>query len=141
MSDPQDEIREIVDRETRAWDRRDVELLLSVLHPDMVWPWPEDQRSLDPMSWVLELGRFDRDRWRRGWQEIFDSCELVHNRRSIARIAVSREGDGALAVVDIDTLWRRADGSEDHWLGRTCKIYSKVAGEWKMITQLGTFRS
>ena len=44
MRDPHAEINEIVDRETRAWDTQDVELLLSVLHPDMVWPWPPDAR-------------------------------------------------------------------------------------------------
>ena len=36
MSDPRSEIEEIVNRETRAWDTRDVDLLMSVLHPDMV---------------------------------------------------------------------------------------------------------
>ena len=30
------EIEEIVDRETRAWDTGDVNLLLTVFHPDMV---------------------------------------------------------------------------------------------------------
>ena len=38
MQDAAAEIREIVDRETRAWDTQDAELLLSVFHPDMVWP-------------------------------------------------------------------------------------------------------
>jgi hypothetical protein len=130
----------MVDRETRAWDTKNADLLLSVLHPDMVWPWPIDHKSLDPMEWTLELGRYDRERWRKGWQAIFDSCELVHNRRSIQKIVVSKEGDGAFAIVDIDTLWRDSQGRDDHWCGRTCKIYSKVAGEWKMITQLGTFQ-
>jgi ketosteroid isomerase-like protein len=45
MGDVRAEIREIVDRETRAWDTRDVELLLGVFHPDMVWPWPRTARS------------------------------------------------------------------------------------------------
>src|SRR4028119_2309803 len=40
MQDAAAEIREIVDRETRAWDTQDAELLLSVFHPDMVWPCP-----------------------------------------------------------------------------------------------------
>ena len=35
------EIEEIVNREKRAWDTRDAELLLTVFHPDMVWPWPK----------------------------------------------------------------------------------------------------
>lgn len=30
------EIQEIVNRETRAWDMQDVKLLISVFHPDMV---------------------------------------------------------------------------------------------------------
>jgi len=135
------EIREIVARETRAWDSQDADLLLSVFHPDMVWPWPVDQRSLDPADWVLVLGRYDRQRWSAGWQQIFDRCQLIRNRRKIERIVVSGEGDGAFAIVHIDTLWRDAEGVEDHWFGRTCKLYSKVDGEWKMITQLGTFES
>jgi hypothetical protein len=32
----EDEIREIVDRETRAWDARDVELLLSIFHTGLL---------------------------------------------------------------------------------------------------------
>jgi len=70
MRDAQAEIKEIIDRETRAWDTQNVELLLSVLHPDMVWPWPPDPHAHDPLRWVLVLGRFDRERWRRGWQTL-----------------------------------------------------------------------
>lgn len=139
MRDAETEIREIVDRETRAWNTKDVDLLISVLHPDMVWPWPGDQKSLDPMQWTLEQGRYNRERWQAGWQAIFDSCELIHNHRSIRKVVVSPEADGAFAIVDIDTLWRDSNGREDRWKGRTCKIYCKVDGEWKMITQLGTF--
>jgi ketosteroid isomerase-like protein len=139
--DPVQEIEEIVDRETRAWDTRDVPLLLSVFHPDMVWPWPKSYTAHDPAEWTLVQGRFDADRWGRGWQDLFDSHELVHNRRRTARIEVSSEGDGAFAVVDIDTLWRdRLDGSESHWLGRTCKVYALVEGEWKMTMQTGALR-
>jgi ketosteroid isomerase-like protein len=61
----------------------------------------------------------------------------VHNRRSIVRIDVSQEGDGAFAVVDVDTLWRARDGSDFRWLGRACKIYTRVGSEWKMICQVG----
>ena len=53
------EIEEIVDRETRAWDRQDVELLLSVFHHQMVWPWPPEPTSHDPIGWVMPFGRFD----------------------------------------------------------------------------------
>jgi hypothetical protein len=59
MDDAGSEIREIVDRETRAWDTQDAELLLSVFHPDMVWPWPKSPSSHALMEWVLEWGRFD----------------------------------------------------------------------------------
>ena len=132
------EIEEIVDRETRAWNTQDVQLLLSVFHRDMVWPWPRSYTSHDPADWTLVQGRFDAERWGRGWQDLFDSHELVHNRRHIVRIEVSLERDGAFAVVDIDTLWRsRSDGSESHWLGRTCKAYARVGEEWKMTMQTG----
>jgi alpha-glucosidase (family GH31 glycosyl hydrolase) len=40
VNDVESEIQGIVDRETRAWDTQDADLLLSVFHPDMVWPWP-----------------------------------------------------------------------------------------------------
>ena len=134
-----EEIEEIVARETLAWDTRDADLLLSLLHPDMVWPWPPNPEVHDPVGWTLVWGRFDRNRWRRGWQELFDSHDLIHNRRTIRRIEISAEGDGAFAVVDVDTLWRRkADGAPNHWRGRACKIYTRLAsGEWKMICQTG----
>lgn len=132
-----EEIEEIVQRETHAWDTRDVDLLLTVFHPDMVWPWPPDPASHDPAGWVMPFGRFDAARWRRNWQELFDSHELVRNRRSIVRIEVSAEGDGAFAVVDVDTLWRDRDGNDFHWIGRACKIYSKIGEQWKLISQVG----
>jgi ketosteroid isomerase-like protein len=137
MSNVTAEIEEIVQRETRAWDTQDVNLLLSVLHPDMVWPWPPHADAHDPVDWVLEWGRYDRERWRMGWQELFDTHVLVHNRRTIQRIEVSAQQDGAFAVVDVDTLWRSHAGSDFHWLGRACKIYTKVGSDWKMIAQTG----
>jgi ketosteroid isomerase-like protein len=132
-------IEELVERETRAWDTQDVELLLSALHPDMVWPWPPHAQAHDPLEWVLVWGRYDRERWRRGWQSLFDSHELVHNRRLLQRIEVSGEEDGGFAVVDVDTLWRhREDRSVQHWCGRACKIYTRLlTGEWRMIAQTG----
>lgn len=137
MRDPHAEIKEIVNRETVAWNTQNVELLLTVLHPDMVWPWPPDARAHDPIDWVLLLGRFNRERWRRGWQALFDTHQLVHNHRTIQRIEVSEEADGAFAVVDVDTLWRSHGGAEQHWRGRACKIYTRVGDEWKMIAQTG----
>jgi len=82
-------------------------------------------------------GRYNRDRWRRGWQELFDTHQLVHNRCVTERIVVSAEGDGAFAVVDVDTLWRRDDGVSSHWLGRACKVYTLTGRGWKMIVQTG----
>jgi hypothetical protein len=114
-------------------------LLLSILHPDMVWPWPPDASAHDPIDWVLEWGRYDGDRWRRKWQELFDTHDLVHNRRILRRIEVAAEGDGGFAVVDVDTLWRRrVDGARNHWSGRACKIYTRLPGaEWKLIAHIG----
>jgi hypothetical protein len=135
---PAEAIREIVARETRAWDTQDADLLISCFHPAMVWPWPPTPQSHDPMTWVLVLGRFDAARWRHGWQELFDSHTLVHNRRELKRVVVSTEGDGGFAVVDIDTLWRhRRTSAEQLWKGRTCKIYTQVGTQWKMIAQTG----
>lgn len=135
---PADAIRELVNRETRAWDTRDAALLVSCFHPDMVWPWPPAANAHDPMDWVLVWGRYNRERWQRGWQELFDAHTLVHNRRQIRRIVVSTEGDGGFAVVDIDTLWRDRAGRDSRWKGRTCKIYTRLtSGDWKMIAQTG----
>ncbi len=132
-----DEIVEIVNRETRAWDTKDVELLISVFHPDMVWPWPETAQSHDPVNWVMVMGRFDRDRWKRVWQQLFDTHTLTHNRRRIQKIEISEQGDGAFAVVDVDTLWRDAKGNDFHWKGRACKVYSWMGSEWKMTMHTG----
>src|SRR5690348_8659144 len=108
-------IREIIERETRAWDTQDVTLLLSIFHPDMVWPWPRTYKSVDPVDWHLAMGRFDVDRWRSTYEELFSRYELIRNRRSVVRIEVSAEGDGAIAVVDIDTQWRqRSNGDESN---------------------------
>jgi ketosteroid isomerase-like protein len=137
MGGVRSEIEEIVDRETRAWDTGDVDLLLTVFHPDMVWPWPRTVRSHDPMDWVLEWGRYDPERWERGWQELFDTHELVRNEREIRKIEVSEEGDGAFAMVDIDTLWCDPEGNDRRWKGRVCKVYSKVGGEWKITMHTG----
>ena len=88
------------------------------------------------MTWVMVWGRFNAERWRHGWQELFDTHMLVHNQREIKRIVVSAEGDGAFAVVDIDTLWRHKQTAEpQHWKGRTCKIYTQVGTQWKRIAQ------
>ena len=133
-----DEIQAMVDRETAAWDRQDAEALVSLFHPDMVWPWPPDAGAHDPAWWVFPQGRFDRARWKADWQRLFATHELVHNRRATRRIVVSEQGDGAFAVVDVDTLWRdRASGAEVAWKGRACKGYTKVAGRWLLVMHTG----
>jgi ketosteroid isomerase-like protein len=92
-----------------------------------------DRRGHQPVSvWK------DGTRWRRIWADLFATHELVHNRRDVRRIDVSPEGDGAFAVVDVDTLWRnRADGSDFHWQGRACKVYARVGEDWKMTMHTG----
>lgn len=132
-------IQALVDLETEGWNTKNPDLFLSMIHPDMVWPWPPTSDAHDPSQWIFVLGRFDRQRWRRNWQDIFDSHELEHNRRDTVKIEVSNEEDAAFAVVDIDTLWRHRETKEDlHWKGRVCKIYTKMSnGEWKFIFQTG----
>lgn len=136
--EPRAAIREMVKRETAAWNARDVETLLDLFHPDMVWAWPPTAYDHDPTDWELEFGRFDRERWRADWQALFDSHELVHNERSTERLAVSDAGDAGMAVVDIDTLWRHRETREDfHWEGRTAKLYTLVDDGWKLIAHWG----
>jgi len=133
------QIQDLVDLETTGWNTKNPDLFLSMIHPDMVWPWPPTADSHDPIDWVFVLGRFDRDRWRKGWQDIFDTHDLIRNQRDTVRIEVSKEGDGAFAVVDIDTLWRhKTTGEGFHWKGRVCKMYTKLSnGEWKFYFQTG----
>lgn len=132
------EIQAMVDRETRAWDTQDVDLLLSVFHPDMVWPWPLSPHDHDPLDWALVWGRYNRERWRRGWLDLFDTHDLIHNRRETLRIQLSEEQDGAFAVVDVDTLWRhRETGADFHWKGRACKVYTLCPDGWKMTMHTG----
>jgi ketosteroid isomerase-like protein len=132
------EIREILDRETEAWNSKNVDRLISVFHKDMVWPWPPTQNHHDPLDWVLVQGKFDAKRWGNAWQGLFETHELVHNIRSIKKIEVSKENDGAFAVVDIDTLWKdRTSGKEMNWKGRTCKTYALTTDGWKMTHQVG----
>ena len=130
-------IEEIVNRETKAWDIQDVDLLLSIFHPDMVWPWPKTSRSHNPEEWIFELGRFDYERWRKFYVESFHSHRLIHNKRKIRKIVITKEGDGAFAVVDKDTLWINSEGQKELWKGRVCKVYSKGRKEWKLIMHTG----
>ena len=73
----------IVDRGTRAWDNQDVELLLSVFHPDMVWVWPSTYTSIDPLDWVVKMGRFNAARWGSVYEDLFTRYELVVDPRHV----------------------------------------------------------
>ena len=131
------EIQAMIDRETAAWDAMDADALVDLFHPDMIWPWPPDAYSHDPATWLFPWGRYNRERWRKEWQLLFDTHRLVHNRRETIKITLSAEGDGAFAVVDVDTLWRDRTGRDVHWLGRAGKGYTKVGNEWKLIMHTG----
>lgn len=131
-------IVEIVNRETRAWDNKNTDLLLSIFHPDMVWVWPKDSNSHNPVDWECPQGKFDIIRWKCIYDNLFSNFDLVHNSREIIKIVCTKEQDGGFAVVDIDTLWHNPKtGDEMHWLGRTCKTYVRTSGELKMIAQTG----
>jgi ketosteroid isomerase-like protein len=134
----EDEIQLMIDVETDAWNRKDANALVDLFHPDMVWPWPPDAESHDPVKWVFPLGRYNRDRWKRGWEELFDEYELVHNNRTTVKILLSEEKDGAFAVVDVDTLWRHRKTQDPfHWKGRAGKGYTKVEHKWLLIYHTG----
>jgi len=136
----QQQIQNLVDLEKKAWDEKDSNALVSLFHPDMIWPWPLDENSHDPAQWVFPMGRFDRERWKSVWQDLFDNFSLIHNKRQTVKIVVSEQGDGAYAVVDVDTLWRDKEGKDFHWLGRACKGYTKVDQEWKLIMHTGLLK-
>jgi ketosteroid isomerase-like protein len=132
------EIQKMIDRETVAWNTMDAGALVSIFHPDMVWPWPNNENAHDPVDWVCPMGRFNRDRWMAIWQKLFDTHLLIHNKRTTVKITITEERDGAFAVVDVDTLWRnRQTGLDFHWKGRSCKVYTKTGAEWKLISHTG----
>ena len=66
----EEEIKEMVDAETKAWSSQNVDKLLDLFHVDMVWPWPMTAQSHDPVDWIFELSRFDRNRWKKVWTEL-----------------------------------------------------------------------
>ena len=142
IEDMKRQIQALVDYETKGWNTKNADLLLSNIHPDMVWPWPLHPDAHDPVDWVFELGPFDRERWRKNLQNIFDNYDLIRNNRETIKIEVSKECDAGFAVVDIDTHWRHKVTGEDFlWKGRVCKIYTKMPnGEWKIIFQTGALR-
>ena len=58
-ADRSGEIIEIIERESRAFETADAELMLTIYHPDMVWAWPPHAKAHDPMEWIMRVGRFD----------------------------------------------------------------------------------
>src|SRR5215813_6998705 len=124
-------IQEMVDLETKSWNTKNPDLFLSKIHPDMVWPWPPTADTHDPIDWVFILGRFDRERWRKNWQHIFDNHDLIRNQRDTVKIEVSNEQDAAFAVVDIDTLWRHKTTRKDfHWKACLQDLHEVI--HWRM---------
>jgi ketosteroid isomerase-like protein len=138
MNTAEEDIQAMVDVETAAWNAQDAEALVNLFHPDTVWPWPPSPDAHDPMHWVMPMGRFDRERWKRSWEELFATHHLVHDHRQTLRIAVTEQRDGGFAVVDVDTLWRnRQSRAAFHWKGRACKVYTKVGDRWFFLFQTG----
>jgi uncharacterized protein (TIGR02246 family) len=43
-----EQIRSLVDTETAAWNARDADALVSLFHPDTVWPWPPHAAAAVP---------------------------------------------------------------------------------------------
>jgi hypothetical protein len=50
------QIQALVDCETEGWNTKNVDSFLSIIHPDMVWPWPPHSDAHDPVEWVFEIG-------------------------------------------------------------------------------------
>ena len=133
------EIQALIDRVTLGLNTKNPDVFLDMIHPDMVWPWPPTSPDHDPVRWEFVLGRFNKEQWRQYFQTIFDHYDLVRNRRDTVKIEVAVEEDAALAVVDVDSLWRDKDTKQEiHWKGRVCNIYTRMTGgDWKLIFQTG----
>ena len=80
MGEIRAEIEDMVHRETRAWNAQDVEALVELFHPDMIWPWPPSSVDHDPATWIFALGRYNRERWKTCWEELFQTahCTFAH---------------------------------------------------------------
>ena len=140
MNTEKRQIQQMVNRETHAWDEKDAETLVSIFHPDMVWPWPKNEHAHNPVDWIFPFGKYNQKRWKDNWQNLFDTHELIHNNRKILKITISEQGDGAFAVVEIDTLWRDKKGEESHWKGTVGKGYTKTKDGWKLIMHTGVLK-
>ena len=138
MSRVEDEIQAMVDRETDAWDRQDAETLVSLFHPDMVWPWPPDADSHDPARMGLPAGPLRPRAVATGLAGPLRFARLVHNRRRTVRIEVSRSRTApSRSSTSTRSGENRASGQPFHWKGRACKGYTKVGDRWLLIFHTG----
>lgn len=138
MSQLQQEIEEIVNREKDAWEMKDAELLLTVFHEDMVWAWPRNFDTLNPFYWQVDLGRFNHASWKVHWQDFFDAYELVDALVKVQKVQFSDAKDAAFAVVDLNVQWEdKMTGRLLYWRGRVCKVYTKVRDNWKLLSHTG----
>ena len=83
---------------------------------------PFDSTDSAPQGWSVA----NADGTTNGWE--FDDPGARGN---------STGGDGAFAVVDIDTLWIDKADNRNHWKGRVCKVYSRIGDDWKMTMHTG----
>ncbi len=125
-----------------AWTDKDVEKLLRIFHPDIVWLWPQTSKSHDPIEWVFGMGRFNHKRWKKSYSDLFfESHRLIHNVREIRKIVISDEGDGAFAVVDVDTVCMAQHKHKRRFPleGKSMqKTYTKMPDDsWKLIANTG----
>ena len=125
-------------RETQGWNSQDLDLLMSIFHPYMYGHGQELHNLM-----ILKIGFLNQEDLIIKDGEITGELFLKNIIQDITialkKIVISNEGDGAFAVVDVDTLWRnKKDGKDFHWYGRACKIYTKLKnGQWKMIAHTG----
>ena len=45
-----EKIQEMIDLETKGWDTKNPDIFLSMIHPDMAWPWPPTADAHDPID-------------------------------------------------------------------------------------------
>ena len=62
-------IQQMVDDETRGWDAKDPSPFLSMIHPDMAWPFAPHADAHDPVDWFFMMGRFDEEQWRKAMRD------------------------------------------------------------------------
>ncbi len=46
---------------------------MNIFHPDIVWPMPKIPQSHNQVDWIFDLSRFNYERWKQGWLELFTS--------------------------------------------------------------------